>query len=270
MVLSNVMDIVVRDYAYVDPSESLDHVVRIMDKRKTDRVLVVKKGKLVGILAKWDIMLKLGLQRSLPVTSGKIHASGVMNSDLVTADPSATLNDVVDLMVKHDIGSVIIVEDETIHGIVTRHELINALKDLLGKIRVGDAMLTLPIILKPRDKIVNARNTMIEYRTSYLPIHDPDSDTLGYITVDEVSRALLDLHTMFEYRHRGRRLETMIIADYMRFKPIITNPDTRLDKLYEEMSNKRARGAIVVSGDRVVGIVTLREIIKSMWNFMVK
>ena len=62
----------------------------------------------------------------------------------------------------------------------------------------------------------------------------------------------------------------MIIADYMRFKPIITNPDTGLDKLYEEMSNRRARGAIVVSGDRVVGIVTLREIIKSMWNFMVK
>ena len=48
-----------------------------------------------------------------------------MNSPVITANPDATVKEVVDLIVKNNIGSVVIVsDDDTPVGIVTKHDII--------------------------------------------------------------------------------------------------------------------------------------------------
>ena len=97
-------------------------------------------AKLVGIVSEGDLIrrVEIGTERRRPLMSSdaqakefvKSHAkrvSDVMTREVITAQPETPLREIVNLMEKHSIKRVPIVQDKLVVGIVSRVNLLQVL-----------------------------------------------------------------------------------------------------------------------------------------------
>jgi len=90
---------------------------------------VVKKGKLIGMVTRRDI-IKAGYARMGKENEhgGRIGSSPpvekIMSTPAYTVRPEATLKETIELMLKHDIGRLPVVKNDKLVGIVDRYDLI--------------------------------------------------------------------------------------------------------------------------------------------------
>ncbi|GLQ77288.1 histidine kinase [Mesorhizobium huakuii] len=152
----------------VEPSASIADAAGLMLSRKISGLPVISRdGVLVGIVSEGDFLRRreLGTKRKRPrwleflVSPGRVaeeyvHANGrrvdeVMSENVVTTSPETALEDVVELMMRHQVKRIPVVEGGKVVGIVTRSDLLRALLRSLPK---GDS--TLATDEQIRQKIV--------------------------------------------------------------------------------------------------------------------
>jgi CBS-domain-containing membrane protein len=143
----------------IDPFASIAEAAGLMLFKKISGMPVIRSdGMLVGIVSQGDFLRRgeLDTQRKRPswleflVSPGKaadeyVRANGrrveeVMSQDVVTASPAASLAEVVELMTRHRVKRIPIVDDGKVVGIVTRADLLRALLSVLpdGAVTVID------------------------------------------------------------------------------------------------------------------------------------
>jgi CBS domain-containing protein len=134
----------------IDPSASIAEAAGLMLSKKLSGLPVIgNDGRLVGILSEGDFLRRgeLGTERKRSrwleflVSPGKaadeyVRANGrrveeVMSQDVVTASPAASLAEVVELMTRHHVKHIPVVEAGEIVGIITRSDLLRALLGVL-------------------------------------------------------------------------------------------------------------------------------------------
>ena len=92
---------------------------------------VVKDGKPMGMITRFDI-LKRGWARiskeseTRPSDSTQMHAEKLMSSPIFSLGPEASLADAIELMLKHDMGRISVVDNGKLVGIVDRNDLIKS------------------------------------------------------------------------------------------------------------------------------------------------
>ena len=85
---------------------------------------VVKKKKLVGMISRRDL-LKDGRWRASSETTTTVD--NLMTTPVVSAGPDDDVRTVADIMVKHDISRLPVLENDQIIGIIDRHDILNCL-----------------------------------------------------------------------------------------------------------------------------------------------
>ncbi|MGX7871982.1 CBS domain-containing protein [Mesorhizobium sp. ORM6] len=130
----------------IGPSASIADAAGLMLSRKISGLPVIRPdGALVGIVSEGDFLRRgeLGTKRKRArwleflVSPGRVaeeyvHANGrrvdeVMSEDVVTTSPESSLEDVVELMTRHHVKRIPVVEGRNIVGIITRSDLLRAL-----------------------------------------------------------------------------------------------------------------------------------------------
>ncbi|HIQ55544.1 MAG TPA: CBS domain-containing protein [Pyrodictium sp.] len=256
-----VKDVMLKEFPKVNKNETLEHAYRLMRKYDTDRILVVDGDRLVGIMTKWDVMEKLATLRTRQVVPGRLHVSSFMSTDLKTISPTADPRQAAQIMLENNIGGLPVVEDGKAVGLITRWEIASLAKQRID-VRAVDMMAASPVALKPTDTALYARKVFETYNTIFVPVVDEGGRPIGYVTVSEIADALYAFHDIVEEKHRKKRISHLLVEDFMRLRPPYVEPDTPLPKIVEAMIEKKSKGAIVVQSDRIVGIVTLVEILK--------
>ncbi|MER9436528.1 CBS domain-containing protein [Mesorhizobium sp. M0618] len=134
----------------IDPSASIAEAAGLMLSSKISGLPVIRSdGALVGIISEGDFLRRgeLGTQRKRPrwleflVSPGKVadeyvHANGrrieeVMSQDVITASPAASLAMVVELMTRHHVKRIPVVDAGKVVGIITRSDLLRTLLSVL-------------------------------------------------------------------------------------------------------------------------------------------
>ncbi len=103
------------------------------------------------------------------------------------------LAEAVSLMVKHDIGSLVVLSEGAMVGMVTFREVLAALDAAggsLGRRTVEEVMVKDPVCGKPDDTIDHMRSLMTEHHVRYLPIME-DGRLTGVLSFHDVARAAL-------------------------------------------------------------------------------
>ena len=113
---------------------------------------------------------------------------------LVSAEPAGRAVEAVSTMAKENLGSLVVMEQGRMVGMLTFHELLRALASrggALGELRVGDIMVRDPVTAAPEMEVNDLRRTMLESGARYLPVMQ-DGRLLGVISFRDVAKAVLE------------------------------------------------------------------------------
>ena len=144
--LSGTVGAVMEDVATVSRHHSLDHVINVMSARNDKVVVTNDDGSIAGIITETNLAFfedseksAVGVgkdvtrqgqrkadgtrgQGSLTVT--RVTAEDVMTSPAVTVSPDQMLPDAIASMGRQHINSLVVVENNTISGIIKRDDII--------------------------------------------------------------------------------------------------------------------------------------------------
>jgi IMP dehydrogenase len=121
----------------VRPSQSLREALGVMRAHEVSGVPVVEGAIAVGILTSRDIRFEKNLDQPVSV---------LMTTELVTVAPSCSQDEARQLLHKHRIEKLLVVEDGKLVGLITIKDLLQAErnplanKDERGRLRVGAAL----------------------------------------------------------------------------------------------------------------------------------
>lgn len=116
-----------------------------------------------------------------------VTVSEIVTEDVVTAEPNTPLRTVVAMMDDQDVGSVIVVEDDTPIGIITDREVALSLEetpditDLTADDLVEDDVVT----IDTSTTILDALSEMSDEGIRRLPVIDEDGNLQGIVTFDD-------------------------------------------------------------------------------------
>lgn len=125
-----------------------------------------------------------------------IFVARVMSTDLHAVDPETPLAEAAGMMLDERVGSVLVVDDDGLAGIVTTTDCVRMIADgtTAGK-TVADAMSTDIVTADPQDTIREAADTMMERGVHHLPVVDEASGVVGMITTTDLTSYLSHVET---------------------------------------------------------------------------
>ncbi len=118
----------------------------------------------------------------------------VKGSSLYTASSEQSLASAVDLMASLDAGSLVVMEEGRMAGMLTFREVLAAISAHGGStddVKVGDVMVKDPVTVAPTVEANELRRLMIDKHMRYLPVTDGDQ-LLGVISFLDVAKAVLE------------------------------------------------------------------------------
>lgn len=118
----------------------------------------------------------------------------VKGNRLLTIEPSGRAVDAVKTMSEQNLGSLIVLDQQRMSGVLTFREILQALAQrngTLGDVRVGEIMVRDPVTATPDMEVNDLRRTMLESGARYLPVVQ-DGKLLGVISFRDVAKAVLE------------------------------------------------------------------------------
>ena len=118
----------------------------------------------------------------------------VKGNRLLSIEPAGRAVDAVDKMAQENLGSLVVLEQGRMIGMLTFHELLRALAGrggALGDMRVADIMVRDPVTAAPDMEVNDLRRTMLESGARYLPVLQ-EGKLLGVISFRDVAKAVLE------------------------------------------------------------------------------
>ena len=103
----------------VKATDKVGKALRVMVKHKIGSVIVVEKGKPVGILTERDVSVRVAKGQNVR----NMLLKSVMSKPLVTAPPLMEIWQAVEVMVRKDILRLAVVENEKLVGMVTERDI---------------------------------------------------------------------------------------------------------------------------------------------------
>lgn len=113
---------------------------------------------------------------------------------LYTATPQQSLASAIDTMASLDMGSLVVMDEGKMAGMLTFREVMVALKEHASSpdgLVVGDVMVANPVTAYPDMEANDLRRLMIEKHSRYLPVLDGNV-LMGVISFLDVAKAVLE------------------------------------------------------------------------------
>jgi acetoin utilization protein AcuB len=105
--------------------------LELMNSRSVRRLPVIERGRLVGIVTRSDLHAVLGIERATRRGHGKTVADVMARApESVSADD--TLERAAQIMLRHKVSGLPVVDGDRVAGILTESDLFRALCALLG------------------------------------------------------------------------------------------------------------------------------------------
>ena len=118
----------------------------------------------------------------------------VKGNRLLSIEPNGKAVDAVKTMSDQNLGSLVVLDQGRMAGMLTFHELLGALATrggALGDVKVSEIMVKDPVTATPDMEVNDLRRTMLDTSARYLPVMQ-DGKLLGVISFRDVAKAVLE------------------------------------------------------------------------------
>ena len=114
-------------------------------------------------------------------------------SNVFSIAPGGPVSEALSVMVKNDIGSLVVLDGARLAGMLTFREILKALdanRGNLGGLKVAEVMIKDPVCGSPEDSLESLREIMNKDHIRYLPVKEGDR-LLGVISFHDVANAVI-------------------------------------------------------------------------------
>ncbi len=132
----------------------------------------------------------------------------------------------------------------------------------MDELRVADCMTRDPITVDPRTTLPIAYQLMRINNVRRLPVVDEDGRLLGIVTMGDVREARPKEAEGLSSWELHLRTASLEVREFMTPGPITVGPEDSLRKAAQLMLDHKVGGLPVVEEGRVVGIITVSDILR--------
>ncbi|WP_295590362.1 CBS domain-containing protein [uncultured Methanobrevibacter sp.] len=259
MQIKNLMS---EDLITVDKDQNLSDALKLFRKHNVSRLPVVNHKELVGIISERDIATKLGSSKSESMPASRFHISSVMVKDVITVPETMQLGEVAKIMLDNGIGSVPVMKDDEMVGIVSKADFVTlAVGIAFDKITVKEIMTKDVVAVAPTDRLVHARRQMMDANVGRLPVID-DDELVGMITSKDLMRAFIDFRKNVPEKYQKTQIKEVFVEDIMSSNPSYVSKEMSISEVSKIMMETGYNGLPVVEEGKVVGIITQTDILR--------
>lgn len=138
----------IRDYMTttlitVEPTDSVGDALELLKEHSIRRLPVLSRGNLVGLVTETDLLKA----SPSPATSLSIHEinylfpkiqiKDIMTKKLITISPDAAIEEAAVIMRENKLGTLLVVEQDALVGLITESDLFKVFIDVFGFERPG-------------------------------------------------------------------------------------------------------------------------------------
>ncbi|WP_407455176.1 CBS domain-containing protein [Methanobrevibacter sp.] len=259
MQIKNLMS---EDLITVDKDQNLSDALKLFRKHNVSRLPVTNHKDLVGIISERDIANKLGSSKSENMPASRFHISSVMVKDVITVPETMQLADVAKIMLEKGIGSVPVMRDDEMVGIVSKADFVTlAVGIAFDKITVKEIMSKEVIVADPADRLVHARRKMLDNNVGRLPVVDDDK-LVGMITSKDLMRAFIDFRKNVPEKYQKSQIKEVLVEDIMSSNPCYVSKEMSISEVSNIMMETGFNGLPVLEDGGLVGIITQTDILR--------
>lgn len=257
------------------PTTPVYDALRIMVKEGFRRMPVVDPGtkKLLGVVTATDFINYLGGGDKFQMIQKKYGGNffkainepvkSIMTSEVVSIRTSGKITEAIELMKKHRVGGLPVVDEhDQVWAIVTERDIVMLFSGKIRGAKIADLMSRQVVTAKPETPIMEIERKMIERRFRRFPIVS-DSEFIGMATVRSILR-FFGTSQVFKHLQSGtilQVLQTPVIEVTMKDVATI-NPEADIGHAAKLMQEKHVGSLPVISSGRLVGIITERDFFK--------
>ncbi len=207
---------------------------------------------------------KLGTTRTKSTTPSAMHASSFMSEPVIHLEGQEILLRAAKEMVNHEFTSIPVTSDGKPVGIVSRWELAEkvSISSDSKRLKVRDVMKTPPVVVNLQTRILHVRQLLHQYNLSVIPVVD-EGRFIGVVGIDEIALLFLKYYELSRGEpKRITPLKYVVVADAIKMRPPIADPDDKLGDAVEKMIQKRYRAIVILDKERPIGLLTGLELAK--------
>lgn len=125
-----VSEVMVDSLVTVNPSDSLQHALSLLEKYKVHELPVIEQGRLIGIVTGGDLKFftpaypLLPDQEELRQTLRELTVAAAMTLEPVSTNPQATLLEAITLMYQQHVSALLVTEGERLLGILSVSDIL--------------------------------------------------------------------------------------------------------------------------------------------------
>lgn len=272
-----IMTLAKKDVISIPPTKTIKEAAEMMIEHEFRRLPVTHPGsnKLLGIVTAMDILDFLGGGSKFDIIEKKhddnflsaINDSvkEIMTRDVISISPKYSIKESVNVMTENGIGSLPIVDKEgKLVGIVTERDFALALAGSLSNETVGDIMVKDVITTTLGTPIESCSKIMVRNNLRRIPVVEEDK-LVGIVTSTDIIRFFGDKE-MFASMTSTSGLDVLKrqISDIVKPNISVTESYVKLGDLCDLLAEKNIGGVPVVDDDKLVGIITERDILNTV------
>ena len=243
----SVSDYMGRNPVTVPSTVRLNEVIEIMAARQIGSVIVTREDSPAGVVTEREIIREVVKAGALP---SDMTAERIMTPTFVRIKPESSVEDAARAMMARK-GRLLVFDGETLVGILTSTDLVRAFSKSTLNPPVKEAA-TMHILTAAADETVaSAVKIMFDKRVGSLLITEKDQPTAIFTERDLLTRVLDEGESL------NRR-----VGDFAS-KPLIDLPlDSSARNAATLMTERKIKRLPLRSGDKIVGIVTARDLVE--------
>ena len=255
-----IKEIMTEDVIFVDKDVDLKYVLKLMKKHNITKIPVVEDKKLIGVITDNIIAVKLGSIRNKGVPAARLHASSVIDKNIVTISPNTKVKEILKKVGEPGPTMLNVIEDEKLVGVVTKADLLPLVKS--GE-NIKNIMNNKIHSVSPDDRIIHARRIMINENIARLPVIN-NGILIGMISDNEIVFALAELKKSFPIGKQKHRLDELLVNDAMKIPAISSESNISIKEAADMMIENSVGSLVVTENGKVIGIVTRTDLLKTI------
>jgi len=255
----------VRNTAAMRKEDTIKHAAEKMFSLQTRRVFLTdSNGHIEGVVTCKDFMDFLGGGEKYKLIKEKHNGNlaaamnepvrEIMTQRVAAIKSSSTLKEAISHMNRTGLGGVPVERNGVLIGMITEKRIVNLISKSLTGQMVKDHMAKSVIFGTPGETVLDISKTMMRNSFRRIPILQ-ERKLVGIVTSKDL---------VFTFARKFSRDFLELKISKLMNKPITVSSTATLQEAAKIMVEKDISGLPVVSGDKVVGMITARDLIKAV------